>query len=140
MKKIIFIMLAVAIASCSKEERVEPTAEVSKFTGDFKVVTTVVSAPQAGELISAITHECPDTFTFQADFVFKINVYGFDEVSRECAFKYQSSNYYETPEDNVILIGLEQTVYEVIRRGDDLILATTNTSTDIMREYFLKRI
>tara|TARA_R100000541_G_scaffold57983_1_gene68588 strand:+ start:33 stop:473 length:441 start_codon:yes stop_codon:yes gene_type:complete len=146
MKKIIFIMLAVAIASCSPEETVEPVqddptppVEVSKFTGDFRVVTTVVSAPQAGELISAITHDCPNTFTFQADFVFKSNVYAFDVEEGECAFRYQSSNYYATPEDNVIIIGGE-TVYEVIRQGDTIILVTTDTQADIMREYFLERI
>jgi len=150
MKKVIFIMLAVAIASCSKEDIVEEInndttddttipAEVSKFTGDFRVVMTVVTAPQAGELISAITHDCPDTWTFQEDFVFKANKYDFDAEKGECIFKYQSSIFYDTPEENVVIIGAE-TVYQVIIHGGNLILSTTDTSADIEREYFLERM
>ena len=142
-------MLAVAIASCSKEDMVEPIendndttppVEVSKFTGDFKLYMTVVGAPQAGELISAITHDCPDTWIFRADFTRRVYTYSFDEESRECTYRYQTDNSYTTPEDNVILIGLDQTAYVVTRQGSDFILTTTNTSIDREVEYFLTRI
>mgnify|MGYP001137042922 CR=1 FL=1 len=147
MKKVIFIMLAVAIASCSKEDMVEPIennddttppVEVSKFTGDFRLVMTVVTAPQAGELISAITHDCPNTWTFQENFVLKQNVYSL--VGEDCTFKYQSTNSYKTPEDNVILIGLDQALYVITRQGNNYILTTTDTSADIERDYFLERM
>jgi len=141
MKKIVFIIFAVAIASCSTEEIVEPVQNdtTSKFTGDFKLVTTVISAPSAGELISATTHDCPNTWTFQADFELKKNIWAFDEVNRECTYRYQSSNSYTTPEENVIVVG-GQTTYKIIGQGDNVILETRNTQTDRMIEHFLERI
>ena len=144
MKKVILTIVTIAtLFSCTTEEMVETQedttpVEVSKFTGDFKLYMTVIGAPQAGELISAITHECPNTWTFQSDFILKQNAYSL--VGEDCTFKYQSSNSYATPEENVILIGLDQTPYIVTRVGGDYVLTTTNTSTDREVEYFLTRI
>lgn len=144
MKKVILTFATiVTLFSCTKEEMAETQnettpVEVSKFTGDFKLYMTVVSAPQAGELISAITHDCSDTWTFQADFQFIKNVYSL--VGEDCTFKNQSTNSYTTPEDDVILIGLNQTAYILTKRANDYVLTTTNTSIDREVEYFLTRI
>lgn len=145
MKKVILtILTAATLFSCTTEEMADTQGdavpvEVSKFTGDYKLYMTVVSAPQSGELISATTHECPNTWTFQADFELKKNTYTFDEVNGECTYKYQSSNSYTTPEENVIVVG-GQTTYEVVKQGNDFVLINTNTDSDLMKEYFLRKI
>lgn len=148
MKKVIFIVLAVAIASCSKENMVEPIennddttppVEVSKFTGDFKLEKIVIGDPQAGELIDEIEFDCPNTWIFQAEFNFRKYVYAFSEEDRECTYRYQTDNSYTTPEDNVIIVG-DQTTYIVTVLGDYYILTETNASGNRETDHYLKRI
>ena len=147
MKKVILTIVTIAtLFSCTTEEMAQsdsqddttPT-EVSKFTGDYKLYMTVVSAPQSGELISATSHECPNTWTFQADFEHKVNVYAFDYVNKECVYRYQNSIAYSTPEENIIVVG-GQTTYEVVKQGEDFVLVNTDTDSDLMVEYFLRKI
>ena len=148
MKKIIFIIFAVALASCSTEEIVEPIdnnddttppVEVSKFTGDFKLDRILVGAPQAGEVISDTTFDCPSTWIFRSDFV--IRKYRYELRGEDCVSDgTQQDNFYTTPDDSTILIGLDQTVYKISRQDDYIILTTTSTSVDEETDYFLRRI